>query len=173
MENEIYLHSVKKENFEVFFEINQNYQSVIDKLSKEFWKTLEEYLKDSKEQLFTSITDENFCLYVKIKGWKDFYVFIEWVTDSTINIGIYNEKQRSRKADIIAFSELLIPEYKVDNSQNKICVYKGINEDFTKLSGLKRLLPETKEEFCNEIIEDIRFLVRTTSNVIKEIEKRP
>ena len=172
MENTIYLHSVKKENFEIFFEINQNYDSVIDQLSSEFWKTLEETIKKTSGKPFTKLTNDNYCIDISIKGWKGFYIYIQWITDETIHLGLYNQNHRRLSADVNAISKLLTTEYKTDFNDSNICIYKSINENFTKLSGLKRLLPETRQEFCTEIIDEVYDLFQRTNKAIKEIEGR-
>lgn len=171
MKDEIFQLTVQKENFEIFFEINQNYNTIIDRLCSEFWSTLETNLLNKKDSRVSKLISHNWNIDINVKKWGDFYLFIEWTMNDKINLGIYNEKLRRNQSNSSRILDSLTTEFILNEGENKLCIYKSIKEDFSKFSNLNRLIPENRNEFCEDIYLEVSNMIDMLNMTITNWEK--
>lgn len=172
IDDKIYNLSVQKENFELIFDINQRYNSLIERLFLEFWSNLFLHLK-SKDKNLQNIVNKDWIITIKPKGWDFFKIHIEWPSDEHINYGIFSEQIKFRSINKINadFENIYyLNTFEYDDSGKQICFYKELNDNFTKLSGIVKMLPENRSELYDEIYLNIVDLIENMDVAIKASE---
>lgn len=174
IDDKIFELSTKKENFELVYDINQSYDTMIERLKNEFWQKLFHHLETNIANLVVKFHDEDFwTILLKDKSWNYLRLYIEWADDDKIYYGIYTEGLRYKKVNLVKqnLADLeMLTDFKPEITEDSVCYYSKYNYDFTKLSGLKRLLPETRIELFNEFSKSLENLYEKMNPKLLEIE---
>ena len=176
IDNKIFELSTKKENFELVYDINQSYNTIIERLKKEFRQELFYYLKTNISNLIVTFHENDGYISLQDKSWDYFKLYIEWADDGKIDYGIYTDGLKYKKNIELVFQNLreseMFTDFDAKTYEDMVCYYTKYNYDFTKLSGLKRLLPETRIELFHEFTKSLEKLYERMNPELLEIEKK-
>jgi hypothetical protein len=175
IDDKIYELSTKEENFELVYDINQRYESIIERLSEEFWASLLIYLKNNSANLVIRNEGE-WLISLQDKKWNLFKIYIEWKDDDIINYGLYIEELKYKKQIRQVYEYLtkldFLTDFNPDVTDDGVCFDKEFSYDFTKLYGLKKLLPENRTDLFKEFSQSLNELHKQIETNLFEIEER-
>ena len=174
-EDEMFKYMTKKENFEVAFEISELFPQVKNKLIEEFWKKVNSNLikmtdsLDWKIDLDEEIFSTYSSLYVGRDKWKEsFYTCYEKLHEG-VYYGLWFDCDDSTldANKIRKYSERIECLQETKKSKHWLG-YRLIGENFNSIKTLKKILPDSREDFSNELAD---FLYRFTEEIKPDIEK--
>jgi|AntAceMinimDraft_15_1070371.scaffolds.fasta_scaffold08896_2 hypothetical protein len=177
IDDKIYELSTKEENFELVYDINQRFESIKERLRKEFWASLLIYLKNNSTNLIIR-NEDDWLISLQDKKWNLFKINIEWGNDYVMNYGLYIEELKYKKQTRQVYKYLVKLDFLTDFNQDiyedadGLCFYKYFSHDFTKLYSLKKLLPENRTDLFKELSQSLNELHKQIENNFIEIEER-
>ena len=126
--------------------------------------------------MIVTFHENDWYISLQDKRWDYFKLYIEWGKDERINYGIYIDSLKNKKGIALINQSLreseMLTDFEPDANEDSVCYYTKYNYDFTKLSGLKRLLPETRDELFHEFTKSLEILYEKKNPELLEIEKK-
>ncbi len=160
IDNKIFDLITKSENFEIAFDINERYADIVYRLDQEFWNLLLKKVKSNFKINVLSDTDRLWEFEVIPKGWEKFVMFFRWDDkEDKVYYGVGTDKLKTKKQQDMIHENLeeLLVDFEVIKGNFEIWFKYPYGDDFEKLSGLKKILPETREKTV-----DRYYLIFTT-----------
>ena len=172
IEDKMYELITKDENFNFAYDLSEHFESIKERLIKEFWDTL--VLKFRKELLDYKVKEDNAYethLDISSKSFTkvSFYVGVyESKLEYGISISHNGTKKKFRELEDI-FSDIF--EGYDPEVHNKVSwFFEYGEEEFDSLFVLKKLLPENRDELINKYIHDFKKMIESKHEVFLEFE---
>jgi len=166
IDDKLYDLITKTENFEFAFDIRDRFDTVIGRIYKEFWELLQKFLIDENKNYDIKNTSQWEFIF-KQKNWKHFTFYFEWKDDDNFNFGFgfYNTIKTK-------FKEInsKLEDFEFEQDENGLWFQTTFEENFTKLSGLKKILPETRNEIFVKLNSEINEFYKKLEDIIIEYE---
>lgn len=163
----LYKFITKEENFDLAFEINQEFYDIVSRMLFEFWEAVKKYVEDNLPEDFkVKLYFEDDKMIEVYKKRRDFSIAI-FDLDETPRIGIYIEAEDEVKN--IELKEKLLDKQLLDDLEliedefvDDFIAYHELREDFDSLSVLRKILPSNKDilvkVYGNKMITKIKRL---------------
>lgn len=174
IDDKIYELSIKEENFELVYDINQRFESIKDRLYEEFWASLVVYLKNNSTNLVVRNQDD-WLILLQDNKWNLSKLYIQWEEDEKIIFGLSIGDLKYKKQIGVVYESLMkkdfLTDFTPDIIDNSVDFYKEFNYDFSKLYGLKKLLPAYRTDLFQEFSNSINELHKQLDLSLIEIEE--
>jgi hypothetical protein len=163
----------KNENFEFAFDLHSRFDSIKERLIQDFWVQLVlKFKKEFHEFKFTDRQGVDQHAFMAIKTFRKVQFYIE-INETCFEYGIaisHNGTKRKIAELEERFIELF-DDNGNDDDENTYYFYENGEEDFTKLFGLKKILPENRSSLIDKYILDFKKLYDSKQNDLIEFEE--
>ena len=177
-EEEIFNYLTKKENFTFAYEIYQDFPKVRDFLVEKFWETvknsLEEKVKGTDWKVDFSFNKKETELSLKFV--ESIYIGFEGL-NKTPDYFLYIDYEQNKKLDKVETDKHTsdidaIKDWEKDDAGS---YWKYLEDDFTNIETLKKILPENRDDFAQELAKMLfdfgEELKKDISNMCKMTKK--
>ena len=177
-QDEIFEYFTKKENFISAYEIYQQYPEIKNKLLVEFWNLVKINLECvSKDAAWNvELSEDVFYKYSRIDLWTNELIYPRYhALSGKLAIGLLIDIEHDN------FSNL--DRGKIDNYSKSLETLTDIkrypwwlgwaqtNHDFDNIETLKRILPELRDDFANELADELYNFGEELKDDIKKMLK--
>lgn len=161
-------------NFELAFDINERFEEILNRIWKDFITSLQEALKIECKDFKTERTQElEFVLYSKKWEIFKFYFNLHDTDFLEYGIGTNNSKYKKSFSKIkkILQGQEVLSDFEFSQDKDEIWFSRMFDENLSKLSGLEKILPDTKPMLISEYTQTFANLVSLLNDKIIEVEK--
>jgi hypothetical protein len=183
LEKKIYELVTKSENFEIAFEIHEKFGGVKEQLIEDFWQFLLKRVKNSFEEMiieYNEADDENSIWLTPKKNYKNrfqsYCIYFEESERIEIAIRIIDRLTNGKQKIVLErYDELIkskdMHSFNIQPDNGNTWFYKDFDEDFKKIHGLRKILPENRNALIDEYIKSMQSFIDETIEEVDEIEK--
>jgi len=160
----------KSENFEFAYDLYNNFDSIKSRLIQEFWDKLSIMINKNLQN--SDITEEGQCITFNTSSLGKI-IYYYWISQNRFEYGIeFNHNGTKKTVMNIEDNFIDLFEHKYDNQKEKAySLFHRQNEDFSKLSGLVKILPENRNELIEKYATDFKDMKNKLDNMLIEFEK--
>jgi hypothetical protein len=170
IDEKIYELSVKEDNFDLVFDINQRYDSIIERLQFDFWNELAEYMKIKSQEKVER--EDDWLISLRNQKVKNLKIYVEWQNEESITYGVLIDNLKNRKQTNLIFNSLtdFLIDFDSKMEGKSVDFFKDFDYDFSKLHGLKKMIPVNRTKLFDDFFETIERLREQIQNHLPELE---
>ncbi len=155
-EEEIFNYLTKKENFISAHEIYEKFPGIKEKLIKEFWYEVKNSLDEKRKGTDWKVDFDHDEPEIKLYFDKSIYVGFEGLYDKKPNYYLYVYYEKNKKLDRVKINKYasnikVIDEENWEKEKEGTHYWKYLEDDFSNINTLKRILPENRKDFAEEL----------------------
>lgn len=159
---DVYEYITKKENFEAFMEMLEDYEKAKPQIRKEFWSDVKKQVKDISRQNWEFQVDEDIATqYSKFGFWyahpnEPFEVNAGIIYESltgAVRYGAWFDSKQFKKDELLSGLKKYPThqhEWKIDNKPYCFLQYQVTGDNFEFRHGLKHILPEVRSQWVTK-----------------------
>jgi len=173
IEDKTYELITKVENFDFAFDLYSRFDSIKERLIQDFWLRLVlKFKNEYKEFNFKERPGVEQHAYMTLKSLSKVQFYIG-IYDSEFQIGIaINHNGTKKKIQELEdrFNDLFEEKWN-DEKGKVIWFFECKEEDFSTLFGLKKILPENRDNLIDKYLLDFKILFESKQNELTEFEE--
>jgi hypothetical protein len=173
IDDKLYELVTKIENFEVAYDISQRIKFYEDRLREEFLKELLKKIKNEHQELESTEIIEN-KFFINRRDWNTLEFCCEIDSNKFyISIGQFKKVKSSttRSAIIKKILDSYNLEHYINENEPEHWLFTSSDHDFSKLEGLKVILPDNRDKIISEYYELFKKMYDIVLKVANEYEK--